>query len=82
MLALRPGGLINYAKPGMIGSGYSSEFLGFYGFFWTATEDVKDTGKNYVIYRQIRYNSGEVGRFSTLPEKMMSVRCVRDVTRK
>lgn len=81
MLALKPGGLINYENHEGVRVSYTPEFLGFYGFFWTSTGSDSDSGESAFIYRQIRYNSGEMGRFSTLSKKMMSVRCVRDVTK-
>ena len=78
---LRPGGFINYEadRLGIELNSYTPDFVGFYGFFWTST---KDTDKeNAVIYRQIRYNSSKLGRFSTLPRKLLSLRCVRDAAR-
>lgn len=77
MLWLRPGGFVNYEDKSF--GSYTPDFLGFYGFFWSSSED---TGKQKaIIYRQICYNTSQIGRFSTLPEKLLSVRCVRDVSK-
>lgn len=78
-LALLPGGFIDYEQISY-GVLYTPGFISFYGFFWTSTAD-KDSSGNDVIYRQIRYNSSELGRFSTRPEKLMHVRCVRSAGR-
>lgn len=77
-LYLRPGGFVDYNEKSLEAP-YDPNFIGFYGFFWTSTAIPDETGKEMMLYRQIRYNSGQIGRFSTLPEKLFSVRCVRDV---
>lgn len=80
MLWLRLGGLINYEIDGnLVNDRYSPDFIGFYGFYWTSTVDTSK--EKAMVYRQLSYNSSKIGRFSTLPEKLMSVRCVRDVAR-
>lgn len=75
---LRPGGFMNYEK-GQIGANYTPDYVGFYGFFWSSTKDGDKV--DAMIYRQIRYNSSQIGRFSTLPQKLLSLRCVRDVSK-
>ncbi len=77
MLWLRPGGFVNYEDKEY--DNYSPDFLGFYGFFWSSSED--SSKSKAIIYRQICYNMSKVGRFSTLPEKLLSVRCVRDASK-
>lgn len=72
---LRPGGFMDYDADALVNP-YTPNYIGFYGFFWTSTRDTSK--ENAMIYRQIRYNSSEMGRFSTLPQKMMSLRCVRN----
>ena len=77
---LRLGGFINYepSSSGIDVNNYTPNFVGFYGFFWSSTRDM---GKeDAVIYRQVRYNYSKLGRFSTLPKKMLSLRCVRDAS--
>lgn len=75
-LDLLPGGFIDY-KQLSYGVEYNPGFIGFYGFFWSSSLD-KNASGNMRIYRQIRYNSQQIGRFSTRPEKLMHIRCVRD----
>lgn len=75
-LALLPGGFIDFVQLSY-GVEYKPGFIGFYGFFWTSSVDANASGKQ-MIYRQIRYNSQQIGRFSTRQEKLMHVRCVRD----
>ena len=73
---LMPGGFFDYDQL-TYGVAYTPEFMGFYGFFWSSTPDEALVGEAR-IYRQIRYRSLKLGRFSTHPEKMMNVRCVRE----
>lgn len=75
---LRPGGFMDYDE-NELGNKYVPNFVGFYGFFWSSTKDEDKTDS--MIYRQIRYNSSQLGRFSTLSKKMMSLRCVRDASK-
>lgn len=77
-LYLRPGGFIDYQLSSIGEVSYEPNYIGFYGFFWSATTDPAKTEKENKIYRQIRYNSSRFGRFSTYSEKLLSLRCVRD----
>ena len=78
---LRLGGFINYVMRNetIDENNYTPDFIGFYGFFWSSTKD--KSKEDAIIYRQIRYNSSSIGRFSTLRKKMLSLRCVRDVSK-
>jgi len=63
------------ALPG--GGRYSSgtfNNIGYYGLWWSATEDDSD----YAWLRLMYYNNGGVGRYSLSKEVGFSVRCVRD----
>lgn len=75
---LRPGGFMDYEKKTTSAS-YLPDYVGFYGFFWSSTKDASKV--DAMIYRQTRYNSSQVGRFSTLPQKLLSLRCVRDASK-
>ena len=49
-------------------------FMGGVGYYWTATSPAE----GLALFRKIRYNSGQVYRYTTKTNNMLSVRCVRD----
>lgn len=61
---------------------YGTEYIPYNisvcGMFWSASKDEMKSAEAY-IFREVRYNSGQINRNSTIKEKLMSVRCVRDV---
>lgn len=55
---------------------FSAQLMNVYGFYWTSTRDTKKESSAYC--RQIGFYQGGVARMSTMIDKRMSVRCVRD----
>ena len=48
--------------------------MGSLGYFWSSTE----YGSNYAWYRELYYNTSEVGRYGGSKKDGFSVRCVKD----
>jgi len=61
-----PGGVRDVS--GMFGN------IGYYGYWWSATED----GTDLAWYRDMTYNGSYVARYNTHKKLGFSVRCVRD----
>ena len=57
--------------------GFEVYFPYVYGFYWTSTPEFE--GSQMMYCRQISYKSDEVARILIDKNKMLSVRCVRDV---
>jgi uncharacterized protein (TIGR02145 family) len=60
--------------------GYDGKFvdIGYYGYWWSSTEDGTEDGTYNAWFRYLSYNRGNVGRHINDKGVGFSVRCVRD----
>lgn len=77
-LHLQAGGFYDCATGSWGDKVYKPYNISVCGMYWSSSKDEAKTTDSY-IYREVRYNSGQICRNSTLKDKLMSVRCVRDV---
>lgn len=77
-LNLQSGGFYDYEIGVWGGEEYTPYHISVCGMYWSSSRDETKTTDSY-IYREVRFNSGQICRNSTLKNKLLSVRCVRDV---